>query len=136
MKILWSLAMAAGLASATVPAAGQSVTDGKFACFPLVASVCGQEGCRPVEAAPSAGLMVDFPARTYQRCSNGSCDTYRTSVTNMGQTVLAEILGTGTYAKFVYMGPQPGGAWHLEYSEAASLGTEIYVTSGRCLGVE
>ena len=132
MKALLALA----LSLIALPASEQSLLDGKFACVAQRASACDAQGCRALEPGQAVSITIDFRGKTYRRCSDGSCDQYDAVVSEAGATATAELPGRGAFAKLVYSGPTPGGAWMVDYSEVVSLGTAVLVTTGYCLGIE
>lgn len=79
-------------------------------------------GCKSV--APKVWNVVDFGRETYSRCDSQGCDEYPAQISQSGTFTIVDIPGRGTFAKLSADG--------ASFVEVATLGTDVYVSFGRC----
>jgi hypothetical protein len=82
---------------------------------------CTAGGCRAVP--PSVTIVLDFPARRYERCDAKGCGQHSLSVATGGIYTTASP-GPGAFLKVVNDGS--------DFVEVASSGTETFTGFGKC----
>jgi hypothetical protein len=82
---------------------------------------CTAEGCDPVTPTISITMGPEFDF--YSRCDANGCDTRRARYSVSGEFLIAEVTGSGAFAK---VSPD------LAITEVVSLGHEVFVSYGTC----
>ena len=90
-------------------------------CTPTIKSYCSAGVCKPTAATTWA--KVDQPKGSYSRCDKAGCDAYSAKFSPSGVFQTVEVPGRAMLAR---LGPNG------EFVEIATLGTDVYVSYGKC----
>lgn len=93
----------------------------RWRCEPASLVHCSGRGCEP--AQPSVWVLLDFGAKTYERCDQRGCDRYPIVITVSGIYTVVTLQG-GAFLKALNDGS--------EFVDVASSGTALLANFGRC----